>query len=124
MTRRLKACPFCGVDVEREQHKDECYFVVDRIAKTRAQLGDFSKDPTVYDAWNRRATQPAAGEPVAMSVGSNSHVNLPERKSVQNLPYQGALIVEGWNYCIDHFLATNPHLNCDRPAATHGDDER
>lgn len=61
MASKLKACPFCGIDVEQEQHKDECYFVVDRLAKARASKGYFSKDPAVYESWNRRA-QPDANE--------------------------------------------------------------
>lgn len=60
----------------------------------------------------------AAGEPVSL----NYHVNLPKRKSSENLPYEGALIVEAWNSCIDHFLAINPNLNCGSPAAAHGDE--
>lgn len=67
MNNQLLPCPFCGGDANAKphsQHLPGCYF--DAMASLKAApRGDLSMAPEVIRAWNRRANQPAAGEPVA-----------------------------------------------------------
>ncbi|WP_295487905.1 hypothetical protein [uncultured Pseudomonas sp.] len=66
MSHELLPCPFCGGDANAKphsQHLPGCYF--DAMASLKAApRGDLSMAPEVVRAWNRRATQPAAGEPI------------------------------------------------------------
>ncbi len=68
MSHELLPCPFCGGDANAKphsQHLPGCYF--DAMAKLKAaHKGDLSMAPEVVRAWNRRATQPAAGEPATV----------------------------------------------------------
>lgn len=67
MSNQLLPCPFCGGDANAKphsQHLPGCYF--DAMAALKAApKGDLSMAPEVVRAWNRRATQPAAGESVS-----------------------------------------------------------
>jgi hypothetical protein len=56
----LKPCPFCGNEMHKYKHADDCYFTL-HAAISKAPDGDLSLIPDVLDAWNRRADK-AAGQ--------------------------------------------------------------
>lgn len=125
MSRELLPCPFCGGDANAKphsQHLPGCYF--DAMASLKAApKGDLSMAPEVVRAWNRRATQPAAGEPpkskhrqemdnlrqereraMATAHGDEAvrKMVLPERiDRRQYLGGRGDAVAQGWNDCLN-----------------------
>lgn len=79
MSNQLLPCPFCGSAGKLEDHRT--IWAVRCVSCDACMLGERAPEPeddnqpegywerfeqTAIDAWNRRATQPAAGEPVAV----------------------------------------------------------
>jgi len=67
MTSKLLPCPFCGGEAKRFTLQDEENFGGDVIACKSCDACSrvvFGEKEGLVEAWNRRATQPAAGEPI------------------------------------------------------------
>lgn len=102
---QLLPCPFCGGKAEIESDDSDYPYHEAVCQECGARCHVTGCGPDDGWEWNRRVTSPP--------LVTNCRVNLPKRKSFENLPYDGTLIIEGWNSCIDDFLAINPHLKCD-----------
>ncbi len=77
-SNQLLPCPFCGGDAQMAE-SDTVYWVKCTQCESEGATNAYSAKAIA--AWNRRATQPAAGEPVAWMRSSGNDVMTAKQKA-------------------------------------------